>query len=272
MYYYQHNIDDFNAATIRLSRLERWVYRDAIELYYAQEKGLTSNLNELFRDLDCRTPDDQEALEYVLSKYFRLEGDLYINNRCEEDLEKYHNYQLAQSEKGKKSALSRKAKSFLNEFLSSSGSTIAKPLYAKTLTAVQQWLESGSTEEQLTKELNNLLTKELNLKSKPKKDTHAALAENLGVDLGLIKRIVKHRTAMKNPANTDKKIQLIVNNFQQCVDQGLFKTLDQAMDRLDSEPWLTVKPEYIKNVNRENAKPVQKSFSEKDYGQVRGSI
>ena len=107
---------------------------------------------------------------------------------------------------------------------------------------------------------------------KTKKDKHAALAEALCVDLALIKRIVKHRAEIKKPANTDKKIKLVINNFQACIDQGLFQTLDQAMDRLDNEQWQTVKPEYINSGNRNSNKPVQQSFSDKDYGQVVGTI
>lgn len=83
--------------------------------------------------------------------------------------------------------------------------------------------------------------------TKKTKAPYAKLSEELGVDVGLIERIVKHRRDIKKPANTDKKIKLVIGNFRECVEQGYFENLDQAMDKLDSEPWQTVKPDYLKS-------------------------
>lgn len=89
------------------------------------------------------------------------------------------------------------------------------------------------------------------------KDKYESLALKLDVDIKLIKRIVKHRNDIKKPANTDKKILLVINDFKRCVEEGLFETLDQAMDRLDNSQWQTVKPDYIQGENGKVAKTNQ---------------
>jgi hypothetical protein len=122
----------------------------------------------------------------------------------------------------------------------------------KELKATDANTNASANAELTPEELAKPLAREEKRREEKKeliKDKHAALAEALCVDLALIKRIVKHRADIKKPANTDKKIKLVINNFQTCIDQGLFQTLDQAMDRLDNEQWQTVKPEYINNGN-----------------------
>ena len=42
MHYYSHNIGDFNNSTRHLTRVERSLYRDLIELYYDSEQPLQS--------------------------------------------------------------------------------------------------------------------------------------------------------------------------------------------------------------------------------------
>lgn len=78
------------------------------------------------------------------------------------------------------------------------------------------------------------------------------LAEKLGVDVGLIERIVKHRRDINKPANTDKKISLVISDFRRCIEQGHFQTLEEAMDKLDDTPWQTVKPNYLTNEGTNN--------------------
>ncbi len=61
----------------------------------------------------------------------------------------------------------------------------------------------------------------------------------------IIDRIVKHRRDIKKPANTQKKINIVLKDLATCVNRGFFDNLDQAMDRLDGTEWMTLKPEYI---------------------------
>jgi len=47
MNYYPHHIGDFNSATRHLTRIERSVYRDLIELYYDTEAPLSRDVDKL---------------------------------------------------------------------------------------------------------------------------------------------------------------------------------------------------------------------------------
>ena len=72
MYFYQHHIGDFNHATRHLTRVERSLYRDLIELYYDTEKPLISDINKLARRVIAVTQEEKDALEYVLDEFFTL--------------------------------------------------------------------------------------------------------------------------------------------------------------------------------------------------------
>lgn len=60
MNFYPHHIGDFNNATRHLTRVERSVYRDAIEIYYDTETALTSDLGRLGKRLICRSDEERE--------------------------------------------------------------------------------------------------------------------------------------------------------------------------------------------------------------------
>ncbi len=93
MKYYQHHIRDFNNATRYLTRVERSLYRDLIEIYYDTEMPLTSELEQLEKIAMARSGDEIGALKAVLKDFFILEDDGYHNFRCDEVLEKYHSKQ-----------------------------------------------------------------------------------------------------------------------------------------------------------------------------------
>jgi uncharacterized protein YdaU (DUF1376 family) len=107
MNYYQHHIGDFNSATMCLTRVERALYRDLIELYYDKEKPLISDLRLLKKLMRVVTKEEEEALNMVLELYFRLEEDGYHNDRCDAELEKYHSKSEAKVRAGKASAAKR---------------------------------------------------------------------------------------------------------------------------------------------------------------------
>ena len=191
MHYYYHNIDDFNAATTHLTRVERSLYLDAIHLYYKLESPLDLDLKKLSRRLMARSQDELEALEIVLDEFFYLTDDGYKNDRCEEELAKYRETTNDKSIAGQISATTKKINKLklsytkkINDFKQEKDLTSAEQMINECLTAVQQVLNGCSTEvqqnfntkgteSQLTKELNNLITKELSKKkkSKPKKET-----------------------------------------------------------------------------------------------------
>lgn len=107
MNHYPHHIGDFNNATRHLTRVERSLYRDLLDLYYDTEQPLPAgDIHRLARRICC-DPADISALESVLSEFFRLQGDLYTHARCDRELARYRGQIDAASRAGKASAQRR---------------------------------------------------------------------------------------------------------------------------------------------------------------------
>lgn len=90
MNHYPHHIGDFNNATRHLTRVERALYRDLIELYYDTETALqATDFDKLARRICC-TDDEKAALRDVLNEFFVRDGDVYTNSRCDKEIARYH--------------------------------------------------------------------------------------------------------------------------------------------------------------------------------------
>lgn len=111
MHFYPHNISDFNNATRHLTRVQRSVYRDAIERYYDKEMPLDgSDFTRLCRVLLCVSDEEIDALKVVLDEFFTLDDGAYRNYRCDSEIEKYRLNTTAKARAGKASAEARKNK------------------------------------------------------------------------------------------------------------------------------------------------------------------
>lgn len=110
MKYYQHHIGDFDKATRHLTRLERSVYRDLIELYYDTEQPLTLDRAALCRKIIARSNDESTAVEQVLNEFFTETPTGWYHERCESEIEKYRNSNSQKSAAGKASAAKKAAK------------------------------------------------------------------------------------------------------------------------------------------------------------------
>jgi len=111
MHFYPHNISDFNNATRHLTRVQRSVYRDAIERYYDKEIPLDgSDFTRLCRVLLCVSDEEIDALKVVLDEFFTLDDGVYRNYRCDSEIEKYRLNTTAKARAGKASAEARKNK------------------------------------------------------------------------------------------------------------------------------------------------------------------
>jgi len=108
--FYPHHISDFNNATRHLTRVERSVYRDAIELYYDTESVLTDDVDRLQRKLLCRSDEEKQALIDVLDEFFDLHDDGYFHERCDHEISKYRENISAKAKAGIASAKARKQK------------------------------------------------------------------------------------------------------------------------------------------------------------------
>ena len=110
MNFYPHHISDFNNATRHLTRVERSVYRDAIELYYDKEQPLPDDIELLNRKLLCVADEEKRALSTILGEFFTLSDDGYRHSRCDAEIEKYRKNTSAKAKAGIASAAKRQQK------------------------------------------------------------------------------------------------------------------------------------------------------------------
>jgi len=106
MNYYPHHIGDFNNATRHLTRIERSIYRDLIELYYDTEKPIAVDMPSLCRRILARSEEEQAAVASVLSEFFVQSEEGWLHERCQKEITHYY----AKSEKAKVSAAKRWSK------------------------------------------------------------------------------------------------------------------------------------------------------------------
>ena len=114
MNYYTHHIGDFNNATRHLTRLERSIYRDLIDLYYETEVPLMTDLKKLCRLILATSNEEATVVERVLEEYFELTEDGWVQHRCQTEIERVQIKQNQAIEAGKASARAR-AKALRNK-------------------------------------------------------------------------------------------------------------------------------------------------------------
>lgn len=107
MNFYPHHIGDFNNATRHLTRIERSIYRDMIDLYYDTEEPLTLDIKALCRKLIARTDEESTAVEQVLNEFFTETEQGWHHSRCESEINAYRASITAKSAAGKASAAKR---------------------------------------------------------------------------------------------------------------------------------------------------------------------
>ena len=110
MNYYSHHIGDFNNATRHLTRVERALYRDAIELYYDTESVLTKDFDKLSRRLLVVSDDEKVMLKSILNEFFNETDDGYSHDRCDAEIAKYRTNTSNKAKAGIASALARQQK------------------------------------------------------------------------------------------------------------------------------------------------------------------
>lgn len=107
MNHYPHHIGDFNNATRHLTRVERSLYRDMIELYYDTEQPLNSDTNKIARRILANSEEEHAAMLVVLDEFFVLQDDGWHNARCDAEIAKYTGQIEQASKAGKASAAKR---------------------------------------------------------------------------------------------------------------------------------------------------------------------
>lgn len=150
MHYYMYHLSDFNNATRHLSRLERSIYRDLLDMYYEQESAIDgTDMSTLERRLIVRSTEEQQALAFVLTEFFENQDGYYFNNRCESEIKKYQDKLESAIRAGKASADARRKKARKKQ-RSEPDSTIDSAELNERSTDAKQTLNDGATNQQPT--------------------------------------------------------------------------------------------------------------------------
>ena len=105
MQYYRFFPGDYVRDTRRLSLAQHGAYRLLIDEYMMNGR-LANDLPGLYRICGAFSPDEQEAVRYVLTEFFVLDGPVWTHKRCEQELD----WQEEKSEKARKSVAFREQK------------------------------------------------------------------------------------------------------------------------------------------------------------------
>ena len=108
MHYYQFNIGDYASHTSRLTIHEDIAYRRLLDLYYLNERPLNGCSTDVAREIGML--DLLADVEYILSKFFEKDGELWRNKRCDIDIKAYQGKRKSASKAGKASAEARRGK------------------------------------------------------------------------------------------------------------------------------------------------------------------
>jgi uncharacterized protein YdaU (DUF1376 family) len=110
MKHYPHHIGDFDKATRHLTRLERSVYRDLIDLYYDTEEQIPLDLAVVCRKIIAPSSDEATAVEQVLNEFFTETQTGWFHARCDQEICKYRANNSQKAQAGKASAAAKAAK------------------------------------------------------------------------------------------------------------------------------------------------------------------
>jgi len=168
MFSYQFHIGDFNRETRHLTRLERGIYRDMLDIYYETEKPLPLDIERIFRLVVAISNEERTAVEQVLNEFFHKNELGYAQVRCELEIERYKTNTTQKSEAGKRSAEARAAKR--QEIINGRSTGVKIPLQRNV--NVESTNQSTSTSQPVSQSLS------VTPSATPKKSTGCRLAED----------------------------------------------------------------------------------------------
>lgn len=108
MKHYPHHISDFNNATRHLTRVERSLYRDLIELYYETEQPLPIEVADVARRIVAN--ELSTDVERMLNEFFTKTPQGWFHGRCDEEITKYQGNNSQRAQAGKASAAKKALK------------------------------------------------------------------------------------------------------------------------------------------------------------------
>lgn len=93
MHYYQFNIGDYQSHTKHLTPMEDLCYRRLLDHYYLHEKPIENNISKVARLL--LLSGYEKEVEQVLSEFFELTQDGWINHRADAEIQQYQGFKSA---------------------------------------------------------------------------------------------------------------------------------------------------------------------------------
>ncbi len=85
MNFYKRHIGDYIKDAAHLSLLEHGVYARLMDVYYTRESGIPDG--QAARLIGARQPAEVKAVDAVLSEFFHKVDGIWIQNRCEREIE-----------------------------------------------------------------------------------------------------------------------------------------------------------------------------------------
>jgi len=106
MNYYERHLGDYAKDTAHLTMLEHGAYSLLLDRYYSTEQGIPAD--QAHRLARARSKEEKAAVDAVLSEFFTLSGDAWMNRRCDEEITKAQSKIKAAKENGKRGGRPKK--------------------------------------------------------------------------------------------------------------------------------------------------------------------
>lgn len=90
MNYYPFHIGDFRSGTANMSRLQRAIYRDLLDIYYDTEKPLSLDMDQLYDAIGAEDDSERRIVDRLLRFKFIKKDDGHHHEICDKVIAEYH--------------------------------------------------------------------------------------------------------------------------------------------------------------------------------------
>jgi uncharacterized protein YdaU (DUF1376 family) len=126
MKHYPHHIGDFDKATRHLTRIERSIYRDLLDLYYGTEAQISLDLSFVCRKIIATSNEESTATQRLLNEFFTETPTGWYHDRCEHEISAYHANTSQKAMAGKASAAAKRLKK--QQAMNGTSTAVQQPL------------------------------------------------------------------------------------------------------------------------------------------------
>ncbi len=226
MNYYPHHIGDFRSGTFNMTRLQRWIYRDMLDVYYDKEAPFPPELAKVCAMIGARTDEEREIVAELLLVKFTLSDAGYSHERCDTEIAAYRVKAEAAQINGKKGGRPPK-----NNPAKPSGF----PLGSDPVSGINPDLTGSKANQEPRTNNHKPITKE------KIKDTSPTAPVDLlaGVDAQVAKDFKELRAKAKAPITATAMSEIV----KQAEIAGL--TLEAALRVCCSRGWRGFKAEWV---------------------------